>query len=352
MFKDNTVFVIGAGASDEFNLPVGGKLLSTIKQNSRFRFDYGLKEGVREIYDAIRLRYEHQNDEINARFEACAEIYRAIDSAGSIDSFIDRNNHVPHIAEVGKLQIAYAIAKAEGASKLAVSRDGSKRDLNWESLDKTWIATFARALFDGVRTTDVASLGNNITIICFNYDRCVEFYLIAAIERSFYKVSREQAYMIVNNMQIIHPYGTLGRLPQGLTDRDYIPYGPDLDRLDLWKISESLVTWSESIRDAQQVDAIKAAITKARAIVFLGFAFANQNMRLLEADIPGGKPYHTKVYSTGYGVPTQVEGTLKEKIARLYSPQRVDEFMARYIQIEHGQKCVDFMNTHLLNLMQ
>ncbi|AVA19966.1 hypothetical protein [Rhizobium sp. NXC24] len=351
MFKDNTVFVIGAGASDEFNLPVGWKLMNTIKQNSKFRFDYGLKEGVKEIHDAIVRRYENRNDEINARFEACAEIYRAIDSAGSIDSFIDRNNHVPHIAEVGKLQIAYAIAKAEGASKLAVNRDRNRQDLNWEALDNAWIATFARALFDGVRTTDVDNIGSNITIICFNYDRCIEFYLIAAIERSFYKVSREQAYKIVSNMRIIHPYGTLGRLPQGLLDRDYIPYGPDLDRLDLWRVSESLVTWSESIRDSQQVDAIKTAIAQARAIVFLGFAFANQNMRLLEANIPEGKSYYTKVYSTGYGVPTQVEGALKEKITKLYSA-RMDEFMARYIQIEHGQKCADFINTHLINLMQ
>lgn len=40
MFRDNTVFIIGAGASHEFGLPVGEALMKTIQINCRFRFDH------------------------------------------------------------------------------------------------------------------------------------------------------------------------------------------------------------------------------------------------------------------------------------------------------------------------
>lgn len=118
------------------------------------------------MFQAIQRRYD-----INARLQACAEIHRAIDFAYSIDEFIDRNNHDPYIAEAGKLQIAYAIAQAEGESKLAVNRANGKGELAWDNLDKTWLVPFTQALFGGVRTIDVESIDKNITIICFNYDR-------------------------------------------------------------------------------------------------------------------------------------------------------------------------------------
>jgi len=39
MFKDNTVFVIGAGASQEFGFPIGSGLTQTIKKNCNFVLD-------------------------------------------------------------------------------------------------------------------------------------------------------------------------------------------------------------------------------------------------------------------------------------------------------------------------
>lgn len=349
MFRDETVFVIGAGASEEFGLPVGWKLLNAIKQNSKFRFDYGLKEGVADIFNAINQRYDNQREEVNARLLASAEIHRAIDSAGSIDSFIDRNNHDELIAEVGKLQIAYAIAKAEAGSRLLTRSTGMYPDVNWQAAEKTWITSFTEALFDGIRTTNVETIGTNVTIICFNYDRCIEFYLIAAIERSFQNVSREQAARIVQNMNIIHPYGWLGKLPSdggGPT----VGFGPELSRGDLYKISASLVTWSETINDPSMLLAIKSAIAKAKSIVFLGFAFANQNMKLLNAGLSENKPYITRVYSTGYGLERQVEDVLKDKIRAIFHGDHHGSLQSEAIQIEYGQKCAGFMKTHMLNI--
>ena len=105
MFKDNTVFVIGAGASAEFGLPLGDQLLRQIKTNSQFELDgYALRSGVAEIYKCIVNRYTKSDEMIYACLDGMEEIYRAVDLAGSIDEFINRHGDDPIIAEVGKLQ--------------------------------------------------------------------------------------------------------------------------------------------------------------------------------------------------------------------------------------------------------
>lgn len=67
-------------------------------------------------------------------------------------------------------------------------------------------------LFDGVRNSDVDNVGSNITIICFNYDRCIEMYLEHAIVNAFRDVPADRARQIVARINIIHPYGSLGNL--------------------------------------------------------------------------------------------------------------------------------------------
>lgn len=356
MFQDNTVFVIGAGASAEFGFPVGWELMNTIKSNSFFRFGHMEEDkGDRALLHAMKRKYR-ELDELNARLRACAEINRAIDSAKSIDSFIYRNSHDPLIAEMGKVQIAYALSKAERSSMLFINPSSRLREgLDWESIDKTWISQFAYAMFDGVRTTEVDTVGNNITVICFNYDRSIELYLAHAIQRSFQNVSLETAHEIVGRINIIHPYGVLGKLPisPGGYGKGFVRYGANTDEVDLWEMAETLLTFSESISDEEIVGRIKHAMINARNIVFMGFAFARQNMELLSAagnEIP---PFHKKLYSTGFGIPKQVSDTVKTKIATLYSDRPIDHARAcEFITVEHDLKCKPFLDTHVINLIQ
>jgi hypothetical protein len=93
---------------------------------------------------------------------------------------------------------------------------------------------------------------------------------------------------------------------------------------------------------------MKIAIRESRNIVFLGFAFANQNMKLLDAELPDSKPIFTNVYSTGYGLTDDIEGKLKRKIVSLYSPSTLGDHH-RYVSIKYGMTCKDFMEKQLLN---
>ncbi|QRM54727.1 hypothetical protein [Sinorhizobium sp. BG8] len=343
MYEDNTVFVVGAGASAEFGLPIGWKLLEKIRDNSHFEFDYGPlpSKGIRKVFECVYEKYANEREVLDQAIKTFADINRGVETAGSIDEYINRYSDDPLIAELGKIQIAYAILEAEGKSNLVPSKGRERDGINWDGMQDTWISTFTRALFDGVKAGDVESIGHNIAIICFNYDRCIEHYLEHAIMRAYREVDRKTARKIVSDMDIIHPYGSLGNLSR-------FSYGTPLENADLYHITKNLITWSETVKDVTLITRMKDAIKEARNIVFLGFAFANQNMELLNAQLPERKAHCTNVYATGFGLSDVIEVKLKKKIMQLYSPVADAEY-ARFVGIKYNMKCKDFMNSQLLN---
>ncbi len=350
MFKDNTVFVIGAGASAEFELPVGWQLLQAIKDNCDFKLDHfgQYLGGSREVYSHYLKIFGTSDaqkvDQFNLRLEKSWQIRDGIESADSIDEYIFRYTNDSLIAEVGKLHIANAISLAESNSSLS-PRVGFQNDVG--RADKTWIWGFAKALMNGVRAEEVDQIGQNITIICFNYDRCIEHYLEYAFRRGFHGLPHQEARAIVDRMNIIHPYGWLG-------DLEAFPFG-EPDKFP--EMANNLITWSESIKDAEIVSKMRMAIKDASQIVFMGFGFAAQNMELLDT-----QPEHTElmdyelaeppdVYATALGIPHEVEGSLKSKISALYTGQwslQADQA----IHFQYGAKCKDFFDIHRLNLVK
>jgi hypothetical protein len=345
MFKDDTVFVIGAGASQEFGLPIGWGLTETIKKNCNFVLDdlgRGVKEGNRQIFGHYETIYDRSDEakisELNKRLNASWQIRDGIDSADSIDEYIFRYSDNPLIAEVGKLQIAYAISAAESVSSLSEQKGFGEQI---DGANNTWIWGFMKALINGIKANKVDKIGNNITIICFNYDRCIEHYLEHALIRSFHGLKREEARAIVKNIRIIHPYGSLG-------DLDKFPFG----RVERFvEMADNLITWSETIREPELIHEIGKAIRWAKRIVFMGFAFANQNMQLLDSKPAQMNANPPRVYSTGYGLRRENQESLSFNINSLYSdgvaPGRLEA-----IHFQYDAKCKEFFDIHRLNLVQ
>ena len=344
MFKDNTVFVIGAGASAEFGLPVGSHLTETIKSDCNFRIDeFGrFLSGARAIFQLYENKFGRNDSakvaQFNLRLDKSRQIAKSIDSAESIDEYIFRYANDPLVAEIGKLHIAHAISLAEKNSIL--SPDNNFPD-NFSVANETWIWSFAKTLMNGVKVEDVETIGQNISIICFNYDRCIEHYLEHALMRGFHELTEKDARNIVGQINIIHPYGWLGNLgafPFGKADR----FG---------NMAENLITWSETISDPEVIQKLRAAVQSARQLVFMGFGFAAQNMGLLSTqptEIPERFP---NVYSTGSGIPREVEAVLKEKIISLTSPSWRPH-AADLAHFQHNAKCKEFFDIHRLNLVK
>ena len=101
MFQSKTLFVVGAGASQEVGLPTGRGLRETIASKVEFEFDSGhLERGDRNIWMALDLHVEQLRREFPPRvlstqqelencFNAGRHIASAMPQALSIDNFID-----------------------------------------------------------------------------------------------------------------------------------------------------------------------------------------------------------------------------------------------------------------------
>ncbi len=322
MFKHDTVFVVGAGASYEYTeFPVGSGLREIIQKNSIFEgsHEFGrLTKGDQVLYGYLRNRYK--GEELRGRLNALGTISEQLYMWGSIDAFIDRNQDRPHVAEMGKLQIALAIAKAERKCKLGRGIEKLTGNLKIEAAADTWLEIFTRNLFSGVHKPE--QIGQGVTVICFNYDRCIEFYLIHAISRS-YGIEYGQAHTLVSLMDIIHPYGTLGALPSGIhgDGNNTVNFGPELNySQDPWRMIESLKTYTEQVEEGDILEKIRRAVAYSKQLIFLGFGFTPENMKLLSCAKYTTTPTKKAIYSTGKGISEEDAQAVAIKISELFSP--------------------------------
>jgi hypothetical protein len=364
MFRDKTTFVIGAGASAEFGMPVGTELAQLIRQSAVLRNlssrdplvgDDTFHETVTRLW-----RGSGAGSEV---LQAAKRINEGIHTAVSIDAFIDRNDGNKLLERVGKMLIGLEISKAEAQSSLS--------DTHWPQFlhypqyaptntygkklrnpDDTWIGHFFRILCDGVR--DPAELGKNITIICFNYDRCIEHYLQMQIAAA-YGLTVAAADEVVAGMTIIHPYGTLGDLPPMpyALGKGILPFGPTRDQYyDLDSIAQNIRTYTEQQHEPAMIGEIHDAIEECRVLTFLGFGFNNQNLDLLRAAHRdrSGLLQPRQIYSSGYGIAKQVDRTIKRRIMHLLWKKVEDhDDLRENVHVEFGQSCTELFQTHNLN---
>src|SRR5262245_57542146 len=119
MFKNRTLFVIGAGASDEAGLPIGSALAEKIANTLRFEFsefgDWGSSDA--RLYRFMQEATANKTNGMRVFRQAAAEISEAIHMSKSIDDYIDTFKHDETIGILGKACIVYEILKAERGSK-------------------------------------------------------------------------------------------------------------------------------------------------------------------------------------------------------------------------------------------
>jgi hypothetical protein len=305
MFKENTVFIVGAGASSEYGLPLGAGLSARISENLtviRNPNSYGSQYADTYAERLLQGRFKDDKDGLNAAFEAGALIQKGILHAQSIDAFIDMHADKPAVAVVGKLQIALEILRAEQASKLYVDPGNiyNRIDFAEKSVASSWLRVFTEILLEKARASDLSSIGRGVTIICFNYDRCIEHYLIQAIEATL-GVTYEQAHSVVSGMEIVHPYGHLGILPTRPGADGAVPFGVEVDRINIWKIADGLSTFTEEMADQEQLSRIRKATSEATTLVCLGFGFQSQNVQLLDPQSTSPTKLVNTI-STGVGI--------------------------------------------------
>jgi hypothetical protein len=287
------VFILGAGASAEVKLPVGTELKERIARALDFRMEFGhLKQGDAVLVDALRLHIHQQrgpNDTGDAYGYAARRIRDAMPQASSIDNYIDAHRGDEPIERCGKLAIVRCILTAERQSPMFVDRSKSDSGMRHEILATTWYNSLWQALSENCRRSDLESRFSSVSIVSFNYDRCIEHYLFHAVQ-NYYQVSAETAAALVKRIAIFHPYGRVGSLPwQG--EATAIEFGGEVHAPQLLELSSQIKTFTEgSDPSSSDISAIRASLQVAQRLVFLGFAFHSQNLALLWPEKTTGGP--------------------------------------------------------------
>jgi hypothetical protein len=308
MFNKPVVFVIGAGASCEYGLPLGAALKASIAKKIQFGFQHGfqLSSGDAKLLDHIR-RHTKNDHVLNNQYTVAAnELSKAIEAFISIDEAMHFVASSTKAVEVGKIAIVSEILAAEGKSALATSRDTGSATLNEQN--GGWLAHMLSMALAGTQKADLEKLFEKVTFVNFNYDRCLEHYLYEALQQKT-AASSAQAGEIVDGLNVIRPYGSLGTLewqvPRG------VAFGYT-GHVDPFLLIDKIRTYTEqdALHDATKID---RALRDAELVVILGFGFHKQNLEILA--LPNfSRTNAAEVLATVVGIHKENLGSISQQI--------------------------------------
>jgi hypothetical protein len=184
MIEKQTVLVLGAGASVDYDYPSGAKLIESI-HNSR------------ALPSFCNLLTDHTlYSELEERLPASG--------AKSIDEFVSWNPHLEIAAKVYITDLLWRHQNVDWLHPLSrqarIPHDDDRRKENWYLY--LW-----HALTDSIGDADDIK-GNKLTVITFNYDISLEAFISERIEQAF-GVGPLSIGKVLDYVNIIHMRGKL-----------------------------------------------------------------------------------------------------------------------------------------------
>lgn len=260
MITNKTLFILGAGASLPYGLPLG----STLRQSlCHLDQDYQTSE----LLIRSGLATERDIRWLSAAFRNSKQ--------ASIDTFLSLR---PDYAELGKLAIAASLCAKEVPDALT---SGSIHD--------DWFLTLWKEMQDGA--AEAEDIGKNaVRFVTFNYDRSLEALLHEAIRNSFEGISHEHAYDVLSKIPIIHPYGSLGKFHWVTLSDGFRPYknsfsnDDPLTAFEIKSAAHSIKVIPESRKDDEVFDQVADSVFWAEQVIIMGFSFDPLNMERLGLD--------------------------------------------------------------------
>ena len=292
MITDDTLFILGAGASLPYGYPTGKDLRRIICKE--FPQDYSTLLNRKASPDP-----DYFGDEVIYIAQNFAD-YFFKSSTPSIDLFLARNHN---FSDIGRTAIALSIWKSERNSCFREDVDQSQ----------DWYSYLYHRITETLTEPDNHKLieQNKISFITFNYDRSLEFFLYESILNSFTSITRTQppkADFLPFSFQ--HVYGQLAPLPwQGSSSLDY---AAKLNGFELNQIYENIRVIYDRTDD--NLTKIKEQISKANRVFFLGFGFAKENLEAL--GIPDLLTGEQKIFGTAYGMTEKEIQSIRMKLNR------------------------------------
>lgn len=291
MIKDETVLILGAGASCHLGYPLGNDLwkiivkhLSPIKDTMKIPKKESIEENERRKNRDLLIEAGFSEKDINA-------FYNNLDNYGPItlDEFLENNSRYRGLA---KLAIAQVLIPYEDEDVFIKQQD--------------WYQKLFEKMKPAVDKVDKFH-ENNVTFMSFNYDRSLEQYLFHKLNLSQIG-KKSECEEVMKKLKFIHIYGKLGDLPW--QSREGRAYKKTYNKDELLQASKGIMTAHEQ---PQNLEIFENVFRSAKRILFLGFGFDRFNLDKLNL-LPwvdgtksitgtafelGGKKRDTEIYFRG-----------------------------------------------------
>ena len=321
MIKNDTVLILGAGASRAYGFPLGPKLKAMIWN----AFDGATSSPILWALGADRAKpktiayVKWEIEEFNKALLLSPDY--------SIDSFLE--HQCDRFKSIGKVGIAACLLPLE--QRTSLYDDWMKvyleKDLDFKIVfdDRHWYQYLFNEMCKECKFEDFAD--NKLSIITFNYDRSLEYYLLHSLEAKYGKDIKECAE-VLKRFEIIHVYGSLGELTELSTGSDQdVPYltSDSTEEQKAFYYKKS----ADSIRIIPEERGIEAnsdylldahtSLREAKRIYFLGFGFLEDNMNKLftNADSMGKYNLLKEIGGKCFGTAMGLSPHLKEKLATM-----------------------------------
>ena len=295
MFRERTVFVVGAGAGVPYGFPVGDELRRQIVALIRTQRNANPKPKKNFVGHAMTIAQV----DLDTMSAMATDLERA--APESIDALLESR---PEYLDAGKLAIALALLPREADSKMFAPDGGD------------WIGHLAQRIFAGGVGPSLASF------VTFNYDRLLEHRLTLHVAAKL-GVSLEEAWQKVGqSVEIIHIHGQLGEYSPR-HEPGKVPWGgainvsqqPEASKL-VYTAASGISLVNERHDETPSLRLAQGLIGNAKRVFFLGFGFDPSNVRRLSATLRDhislGSPLYTSAYDLRAGEKVVVRRLLSE----------------------------------------
>ena len=281
MITQQTVFILGAGASKPYGYPTGYELRRLIIEDfpKKAANDDFFRHGL--FFDDEDM-IKRGKEEITYKAKKLSETFER-SRTPSIDLFLSRRREFD---EIGRTAIAQIIFEKEKESKFEYKMDDISQD---------WYSYLYRKMTETLTGPDsYKNFSNNkVSFITFNYDRSLEHFLYDALINSFDIPSPTIRVKDLFPFKFIHVYGKLENLDW--EDKSGVKY----DSYFIPKMVENIKIIYDNESNKSLIKDLREEIDKARRIFFLGFGFAKENMQIL--GIPEILENQPEIYATARG---------------------------------------------------
>lgn len=203
------------------------------------------------------------------------------------------------------MAIVRSILEAEKNSPLYSESSNIDTNIPFPKLKETWYNSFFQLLTENCTRNDLQERFKSVTLIIFNYDRCVEQFIYYALQM-LYPVNRHEAAELVKAINIYHPYGDVGSLPwqkrEPVSDNKLVmEFGNRPSPEQLLELSKNIKTFTEGTDpQSSEISEIRRHMKLADRVVFLGFAFHPMNMQIITPENTYNNP--VKFFATTLGI--------------------------------------------------